>query len=106
MGQAAAVEALKNGEPDIQAMVEDYNHRRQVMVSGFNALGMSCFDPRGAFYAFPSVKSTGLTSDEFAERLLKEEKARRSSGHRLWRAGGGIPSLLLRHLSDSDRRST
>jgi aminotransferase len=74
MGQAAAIEALKNGEPDIQAMVEDYNHRRQVMVSGFNALGMSCFDPRGAFYAFPSVKSTGLSSDEFAERLLKEEK--------------------------------
>jgi aminotransferase len=74
MGQAAAIEALKNGEPDIQAMVEDYNHRRQVMVSGFNALGLSCFDPRGAFYAFPSIKSTGLTSDEFAERLLKEEK--------------------------------
>jgi aminotransferase len=74
MGQAAAIEALKNGEADIQAMVEDYNHRRQVMVSGFNSLGLSCFDPRGAFYAFPSVKSTGLTSDEFAERLLKEEK--------------------------------
>ena len=74
MGQAAAIEALKNGESDIQAMVEDYNHRRQVMVSGFNSLGLSCFDPRGAFYAFPSIKSTGLTSDEFAERLLKEEK--------------------------------
>jgi aminotransferase len=74
MGQAAAVEALKNGEGDILAMVEDYNRRRQVMVSGFNSLGLSCFEPRGAFYAFPSVKSTGLTSDEFAERLLKEEK--------------------------------
>ena len=74
MGQAAAIEALKNGESDIQAMVEDYNHRRQVMVSGFNSLGLSCFDPRGAFYAFPSIKSTRLTSDEFAERLLKEEK--------------------------------
>jgi len=74
MGQAAAVEALKNGEPDIQTMVEDYNHRRQVMVSGFNELGLSCFEPRGAFYAFPSIKSTGLSSDEFAERLLKEEK--------------------------------
>jgi aminotransferase len=74
MGQAAAVEALKNGEPDIQAMVEDYNHRRQVMVSGFNSLGLSCFEPRGAFYAFPSVRSTGLNSDEFAERLLREEK--------------------------------
>ncbi|PPD59122.1 aminotransferase class I/II-fold pyridoxal phosphate-dependent enzyme [Dehalogenimonas etheniformans] len=74
MGQAAAIEALKNGESDIQAMVEDYNHRRQVMVSGFNSLGLSCFDPRGAFYAFPSIKSTGLSSDEFAERLLKEEK--------------------------------
>ncbi len=74
MGQAAAVEALKNGEADIAAMVEDYNHRRQVMVSGFNSLGLSCFEPRGAFYAFPSVKSTGLSSDAFAERLLKEEK--------------------------------
>ncbi|KTB47501.1 aminotransferase class I/II-fold pyridoxal phosphate-dependent enzyme [Dehalogenimonas alkenigignens] len=74
MGQAAAVEALKNGEDDITAMVDDYNRRRMVMVSGFNSLGLSCFDPRGAFYAFPSVKSTGLSSDEFAERLLKEEK--------------------------------
>ncbi|XUX00762.1 MAG: aminotransferase class I/II-fold pyridoxal phosphate-dependent enzyme [Dehalogenimonas sp.] len=74
MGQAAAIEALKNGESDIQAMVEDYNHRRQVMVSGFNSLGLSCFDPRGAFYAFPSIKSTRLSSDEFAERLLTEEK--------------------------------
>ena len=69
MGQAAAIEALKNGEEDIQDMVEDYNRRRQVMVSGFNSLGLSCFEPRGAFYAFPSVKSTGLSSDEFAERL-------------------------------------
>ena len=74
MGQAAAIEALKNGEEDIQNMVEDYNRRRMVMVSGFNSLGLSCFEPKGAFYAFPSVKSTGLSSDEFAERLLKEEK--------------------------------
>ena len=74
MGQAAAIEALKNGEEDIQTMVEDYNRRRMVMVSGFNSLGLSCFEPRGAFYAFPSIKSTGLSSDEFAERLLKEEK--------------------------------
>lgn len=89
MGQAAAIEALKNGEEDIQDMVEDYNRRRQVMVSGFNSLGLSCFEPRGAFYAFPSVKSTGLSSDEFAEKLLKEEKVAAVPGTAFGQQGEG-----------------
>ncbi|MEN8614254.1 aminotransferase class I/II-fold pyridoxal phosphate-dependent enzyme [Dehalogenimonas sp. THU2] len=89
MGQAAAIEALKNGEEDIQAMVDDYNRRRMVMVSGFNSLGLSCFEPRGAFYAFPSVKSTGLSSDEFAERLLKEEKVAAVPGTAFGEQGEG-----------------
>ena len=74
MGQTAAVEALRNGEEAVQAMVADYDHRRRIMVKGLNDLGLNCFDPRGAFYAFPSIKSTGLSSEEFAEQLLLEEK--------------------------------
>ncbi len=73
MAQKAAIEALKSGEPYVQEMVEDYNRRRLLMVKGFNSIGLACFEPKGAFYAFPSIKKTGLTSDEFAERLLKEE---------------------------------
>ncbi|ADJ26328.1 aminotransferase class I and II [Dehalogenimonas lykanthroporepellens BL-DC-9] len=89
MGQAAAIEALKNGEEDIQNMVEDYNRRRMVMVSGFNSLGLSCFEPKGAFYAFPSVKSTGLSSDDFAEKLLKEEKVAAVPGTAFGQQGEG-----------------
>ena len=74
MGQKAALEALKSGEPDVREMVEDYNHRRLLMVKGFNEIGLSCFEPKGAFYAFPSIRSTGMTSEAFSEELLKEEK--------------------------------
>ncbi|MBU2607890.1 MAG: aminotransferase class I/II-fold pyridoxal phosphate-dependent enzyme, partial [Chloroflexi bacterium] len=74
MGQIAAIEALKTGEESAAEMVEDYNHRRLVIVKGFSDIGLSCFEPRGAFYAFPSIKSTGMTSEEFAEQLLIEEK--------------------------------
>jgi aminotransferase len=73
MAQKAAIEALKSGERDITEMVEDYNRRRLLMVKGFNSIGLTCFEPKGAFYAFPSIKSTSLTSEEFSERLLKEE---------------------------------
>jgi aminotransferase len=74
MAQKAGIEALKFGEPDIQEMVSDYNRRRLMMVKGFNNIGLSCFDPKGVFYAFPSIKSTGMTSDDFSETLLREEK--------------------------------
>ncbi len=74
MGQVAAIEALKSGEASVAEMVTDYNRRRLVMVKGLNDIGLPCFEPKGAFYAFPSIKSTGMTSEEFAERLLIEEK--------------------------------
>ncbi|MFC1902853.1 aminotransferase class I/II-fold pyridoxal phosphate-dependent enzyme [Chloroflexota bacterium] len=74
MGQVAAIEALKSGGDSVIEMVEDYNRRRLVMVKGLCNIGLSCFEPKGAFYAFPSIKSTGTTSEEFAERLLTEEK--------------------------------
>lgn len=72
--QYAAIEALKNGEQSIATMREQYDYRRKVITDGFNSMGLTCFSPLGAFYIFPSIKSTGMTSDEFCERLLREEK--------------------------------
>ncbi|MFC1920896.1 aminotransferase class I/II-fold pyridoxal phosphate-dependent enzyme [Chloroflexota bacterium] len=74
MGQVAAIEALKSGEDNVSEMVNDYNRRRMVIVEGLSAIGLSCFEPKGAFYAFPSIKCTGLTSEDFANKLLTEEK--------------------------------
>jgi len=74
MAQYAAIEALDNGEPDVQAMLTEYARRREMFVAGLNRIGLSCHRPQGAFYAFPSIRSTGLTSDEFAEQLLYQER--------------------------------
>jgi len=74
MSQIAAIEALKDGGASADKMLEEYNRRRLVIVKGFNEIGMSCFNPRGAFYAFPSIRRTGMTSENFAEKLLMEEK--------------------------------
>lgn len=72
--QYAAVEAMKNGDNDVSMMCESYNQRRRFMVEHFRNMGLSCFEPEGAFYVFPSIKETGLSSMEFCETLLKEEK--------------------------------
>jgi aminotransferase len=72
-GQIAGIEALKNSEEAVQAMVAEYNQRRKYMVSAFNEMGLSCFEPKGAFYTFPSIKSVGLDEEEFCEKLLVEE---------------------------------
>lgn len=72
--QYAAVEAMKNGDDDIAAMVSEYDMRRRLIVDGFNKLGMDCFEPKGAFYCFPSIKKTGMSSEEFCERLLMSKK--------------------------------
>jgi aminotransferase len=72
--QDAAVEALEHGEPDVQAMLAEYARRREMFVDGLNRIGLTCARPQGAFYAFPSVARTGLTSEAFAERLLFQEK--------------------------------
>ena len=74
MAQMAAIEALRNGESEVEKMVQEYNRRRRLMVKRLNEIGLSCFEPKGAFYAFPSIKATGMNSEEFAERLLIEEK--------------------------------
>jgi aminotransferase len=74
MTQMAAIEALKNGEADVESMVQEYNRRRRFMVKRLNEIGLSCFEPKGAFFAFPSIEITGMSSEEFAEKLLLQEK--------------------------------
>jgi len=89
MGQIAAIEALKSGEDSITEMVEDYNRRRMVMVKGLRNIRLTCFEPKGAFYAFPSIKTTGMTSEEFAEKLLLEEKVAVVPGTAFGQCGEG-----------------
>jgi aminotransferase len=89
MAQVAAIEALKSGESSVVEMVEDYNRRRLVMVKGLHDIGLPCFEPKGAFYAFPSIKKTGMTSEEFAEKLLKEEKVAVVPGTAFGQGGEG-----------------
>ncbi|MFA9397651.1 MAG: aminotransferase class I/II-fold pyridoxal phosphate-dependent enzyme [Clostridiaceae bacterium] len=90
VAQYAAIEALKNSEEDVANMVKEYNRRRRVMVDGFRKIGLGCFEPLGAFYLFPNIKSTGLTSDEFCERLLKEEKVLVIPGNAFGDCGEGF----------------
>ena len=72
--QYAAVEALKNGDNDVAMMRESYNQRRRFLMHEFKQMGLTCFEPYGAFYVFPCIREFGMTSEEFANRLLKEEK--------------------------------
>ncbi|MFC1910577.1 aminotransferase class I/II-fold pyridoxal phosphate-dependent enzyme [Chloroflexota bacterium] len=89
MAQIAAIEALKNGEEAVEEMVEDYNRRRLVMIKGLSEIDLPCFEPRGAFYAFPSVTRTGMNAEEFAEKLLTEEKVAVVPGTAFGKAGEG-----------------
>jgi len=89
MGQVAAIEALRSGDGSVGEMVEDYNRRRLVMVNGLRQIGMPCFEPKGAFYAFPSIARTPMSSEEFAETLLTEEKVAVVPGSAFGRCGEG-----------------
>jgi aminotransferase len=74
MSQYAAIEAMKNGDGDIETMREEYDGRRRFLLDGFRSMGLECFEPKGAFYMFPSIQSTGMTSDEFCTEFLKAEQ--------------------------------
>ncbi|MCJ7605593.1 MAG: aminotransferase class I/II-fold pyridoxal phosphate-dependent enzyme [Dehalococcoidales bacterium] len=89
MAQVAALEALKTGEDDVREMVEDYNRRRLVIVKGLNDIGLTCHEPKGAFYAFPNITSTGMDSETFSETLLKEEKVAVVPGSAFGKGGEG-----------------
>ena len=88
--QYAAIEALRNGDEAVEAMREEYDMRRRLIVSGFNKLGLFCREPKGAFYAFPSIRSTGLSSDEFCERLLRDQRVAIVPGTAFGEGGEGF----------------
>ena len=90
MGQAAAVQALKQGDPDVMRMRDAYDRRRQLIVDGFNDIGLTCFEPRGAFYAFPSIAVTGMDDETFCERLLQEEQVAVIPGSAFGSSGAGF----------------
>jgi aminotransferase len=90
MSQLAALEALESGAEHVDAMVAEYDRRRRLIVAGLNNLGMDTFEPRGAFYAFPSVAKSGMGDGEFAERLLKEEKVAVIPGSAFGSGGEGF----------------
>jgi aminotransferase len=89
VAQDAALVALQGGEPAVQAMAAEYDRRRRLLVDGLNRLALPTFEPRGAFYAFPDISSTGLTSDEFTEQLLREEKVAVVPGNAFGPSGEG-----------------
>ncbi|WP_144939977.1 aminotransferase class I/II-fold pyridoxal phosphate-dependent enzyme [Paenibacillus sp. 32O-W] len=90
MGQVAAIEALRYGLEEKDRMVESYNQRRRLVVRGFREIGLDCHEPQGAFYAFPSIQSTGLSSEEFAERLLREARVAAVPGNVFGLGGEGF----------------
>lgn len=88
--QYAAIEALRNGDKDIEKMREDYDMRRKFTVNAFRKIGLDCFEPEGAFYVFPCIKSTGLTSDEFAEKLIMSKRVAVVPGTAFGECGEGF----------------
>ena len=88
--QYAAIEALRSCDSDVQQMFEEYGMRRRLIVAGFNKLGLTCREPKGAFYAFPSIASTGMTSEEFCEKLLYSKKVAVVPGPAFGEGGEGF----------------
>ncbi len=103
--QYAAVEALRHGDDAVEAMKEEYDMRRRLIVSGFNRLGLSCREPMGAFYAFPCIRSTGLTSDEFCERLLYAERVAVVPGTAFGQGGEGFIRASYCYSTDHIREA-
>lgn len=90
ISQYAAIEALKNGEEDVKMMRESYNQRRRFLMKSFEDMGLPCFEPYGAFYVFPCIKEFGMTSEEFATRLLQEERVAAVPGTAFGDSGEGF----------------
>ncbi len=88
--QYAAIEALRNGDEAVEHMHREYDRRRRLIVNGFNELGLTCREPKGAFYAFPCIKSTGLSSEEFCEKLLQSKKVAVVPGTAFGKGGEGF----------------
>lgn len=101
--QYAAVEALKNGDADVEMMREQYNQRRRYLLHRFKEMGLDCFEPFGAFYAFPCIKEFGMTSDEFANQLLKSKKVAVVPGTAFGASGEGFVRISYAYSIDNLR---
>ncbi len=103
--QYAAIEALRNGDEDIAYMRKQYDMRRRLVVDGFRRMGLSCFEPQGAFYVFPCIKSVGLSSEEFCEQLLLSERVAVVPGNAFGDSGEGFVrvsySYSVKHLTEA-----
>lgn len=99
--QYAAVEALRNGDDDVAQMRESYNQRRRYLMHSFQEMGLKCFEPYGAFYVFPCIKEFGMTSEEFAERLLREEKVAVVPGTAFGDCGEGFLRISYAYSLDN-----
>lgn len=108
VSQYAAVEALTHCEREVNNMVSEYNVRRRLLVDSFNKMGLECFNPEGAFYVFPCIKSTGMTSEEFCEELLNEQKVAVVPGNAFGESGEGFIRVSyaysLKHLMEALKR--
>lgn len=106
--QYAAIEAMQNGDGDVVAMREEYDMRRRLIVDGLNSLGLTCFEPEGAFYVFPSIAATGMTSEEFCERLLKEKHVAVIPGTAFGASGEGFVRISycysVKHIQEALER--
>lgn len=106
--QYAAIEAMRNGDEDIEHMREEYDSRRRFMLDGFHKLGLECFEPKGAFYMFPCIRSTGLTSEQFCEQLIREEKVAVIPGSAFGPGGEGFVracyAASMQNLAEALRR--
>ena len=98
--QYAAVEAMKNGDEDVAQMREEYNGRRRYVLHRFKEMGLKCFEPFGAFYAFPSIKEFGMTSDEFATKLLNSKKIAVVPGTAFGECGEGFLRISYAYSLD------
>lgn len=108
ISQNAAIEALTSCDKEVKKMVDEYNSRRRFLVGEFNRIGLTCFNPEGAFYVFPCIKSTGLSSEEFCERLLYEELVAAVPGNAFGDSGEGYIRISyaysLKHLMEAMKR--
>lgn len=108
ISQYAAIEALQNCDREVKKMVAEYNIRRRLLVESFNKMGLTCFNPEGAFYVFPCIKSTGLTSEQFCEQLFENQKVAVVPGNAFGQSGEGFIRVSyaysLKHLMEALKR--
>ena len=103
--QYAAIEALRNGDGDIEYMRSQYDMRRRLMVDGFRKMNLECFEPEGAFYVFPNISNTGMSSEEFCEKLIRSKRVAVIPGNAFGECGEGFIrvsySYSVKHINEA-----